>query len=347
MAHRDYPHVPLSIPEIPEYPTRATENYQLELGLGIVNRTGHALTVVTRTGLRFTVVPESRWSTERSVVFEQRFGCDRYTGVSIVPRDDDGYHASRSLAQRLYDVVREKVDARTGSNIRQNHRESFVKGRISYDTLMNCGGTVYVPELDILITSETHQNHPHPFCEEYILEAMKPSVSDARNGLSITLFIVSNAKHLSPRYINFNGIVLRIPITRNPSMKDGVYGSHPRRSESSGEVNHYIQTFMDLEEGEKYYRMYRTVEDAETFGFSKEALERENQTRKRESEERRYQREETAYERKESARETDDERARREGIRQDALDILKIISAVVMAVVGFCTAIIKFRSPTK
>lgn len=319
---------------------------QLTLSLGIVNNTGRDLTVVTRSGLKF-VLPSHRCVTDRSVFFREGFAVTSSAQVGLNPTHTP-YSEEPTTAQRLYDGMRERL-SRT-STIHGRPRDASAHSRISLDTLIEGGGTVYVPALDVVLS--VHANRAvilHPYSDEGVREQMRViDLDDA--SFRYAMYIVDNRRTHGDRYVNLNGKVFRVPCVYRPEVADGFYAVHPIPTMVGGVATEYQVVQLPLKEAEKQYALHRTPEEAETFGFSKEAMERENLTRKREQTQRAEEREETKQERAERLarqKEAEDAATRdyenRQAMRRDVVDMVKFISAITVAVTGFCITILKLK----
>lgn len=321
----------------------------MNLTLGIINNTGRELTVVTRSGLKFTL-PSHRQLTDRSVFFKEGFAISAAAQVTLNPSNSP-YSEEPSTAQRLYDGMRERINRTSSSVINGRPRDAVTHSRLTLDALIEAGGTVYVPALDVVLS--IHSNRAlilHPYSMDGVLEQMRSlDVDDA--SFRYAMYIVDNRRTHGDRYINLNGKVFRVPAVHRPDMADGFYAVHPTPTMVGGVATEYQVVHLTLKIAEKHYELYRTPEEAETYGFSKEALERENLNRKREQAQRADEREETKQERIErlaKQKEAEDKAARdfenRQAARRDIVDIFKFISAITVAVTGLCVTVVKLNN---
>ncbi len=320
---------------------------QVTLTLGIINNTGRDLTVISRSGLKYTL-PSYRTATDRAVFFREGFHLSHDADVSLNPTNAP-FSDQPTTAQRLYDGMREKLHREQSGMGRP--RQSTTIHRINLDALVTAGGTVYVPALDVVLS--IHSNRAvihHPFSEEGVKEQLRLIDMDTAS-FRYAMYVVDNRNTHADRYINLNGKVFRVPQRHRPDLRDGFYAVHPTPTMIGGVETEYVVIHLPLDEAEKEYQLYRTPEEAETFGFSKEAMERENQTRKREQAQKQDQREEIKYERTEQERAFEERQTRlkredehRAGVRRDIVDILKFVSAIVITVTGFCSVVLKLKA---
>lgn len=320
---------------------------QMTLTLGIINNTGRELTVVSRSGLKFSL-PSHRQVSDRSVFFKEGFQLAAATQVSLNPTHTP-YKEEPSTAQRLYDGMRERL-SRAGSIAGGRPRDAVTHTRLTLDALIEAGGTVYVPALDVVLSIHTNRAVIlHPYSADGVQEQMRSlDVDDA--SFRYAMYIVDNRRTHGDRYVNLNGKVFRVPCVYRPDMADGFYAVHPTPTLVGGVATEYQVVHLPLKDAEKQYELHRTPEEAETYGFSKEALERENLTRKREQAQRAEEREETKQERQERLarqKELEDAAARdfenRQANRRDLVDLVKFISTIAVTVTGFCITVLKLK----
>lgn len=264
--------------------------------------------------------------------------------VDLNPTDEP-FSETKSTAERLMDSMRKEL-VNHPMHGRQHH--SRVLHRLSLDQLMEAGGTVYVHALDVVVSIHTNRlSIHHPFSMEGTKHAMKAlDFSDV--SLRIAMYIVDNRRSLSDRYVNWQGRIMRVPTRQLPGTADGFYVVHPKPSKIGGVNTEYVSACMTLEEAEKEYGLYRTPEEAETYGFSKEAMERENLSMKRDMGQRQFEREETEAQRKDRLKAEQDEFNRRKqeledkmSWRRDALDFAKFFLGTVTLVAGTAATIVK------
>jgi hypothetical protein len=319
---------------------------QMTLTLGIINTTSRELTVVTRSGLKFKLASH-RTLSDRSVFFREGFVIAAGTGVDLNPTNAP-FKEELSTAQRLYDSMRSRIH-RTPT-IDGRNRDSSAVNRVTLDKIIDAGGTVYIAALDIVISIHTNRAviH-HPFSDDGIKDQITQLDADAAC-FRLAMYIVDNRRTYSDRYVNINGKIFRVPAVSRHDMADGFYAVHPTPSMVGGVATEYMAVHMSIEDAEKQYQLYRTPEEAVTFGFGKEAMARENQIRQRDKDLRQEEREETKQERNDRlARaaeiEADIKRRleERNALRRDTVEILKFVSAIVITVTGFCATVLKLK----
>jgi hypothetical protein len=320
---------------------------QIGLATSIINNTGRDLTVLTRAGVRFTI-RSCRSPTGRCVYFSSSIELVMDGDIELTLTDEP-FEDNLSTAQRLVDAMRKELTLKPTYGRR---KKSHVFHQLTLDQLIESGGSAYVRELDIVIS--VHVNSArlrHPFSMDGIKEAFREiDIDDA--SLRIAMYLVDNrGGSKADRYLNWQGRVFRVPHRHMPGKPDGVYVVHPRPSTVGGVSTEYVTIHLSLQDAEKQYGLYKTPEEAETFGFSKEALEKENLQLKREQQQRQWQREETEAERKErlkieaeAAASMELKRREREAWRKEFMEFVKLGTAIAGACVTLFGIAAKFAA---
>jgi hypothetical protein len=329
-----------------QYYDQFKSGWQLQTKTEITNNTGRDVVVITRSGLRFTF-SSKRAMPDRAILFREEFDLDARGDVILNPTDMP-FNAEGSTAERMVNHVRSTMPLGNGPLVKRKSARAW--HRLSIDALMDAGGSAYIQELDIVVTLQTNSNAIyHPFSMDGVMTAMKALEFDSVS-LRIAIYIVDNCGSRTDRYINWQGRVMRVPCKARVGYKDGVYVVHPRPSHVGGVDTEYVSYHMTLEQAEEQYGLYKSPEEAQTHGFSKEALERENLKLKREAALRSYEREETAEQRKERLRfESEDASFRkikqeeRAAFRRDILDAGKWMLGIVSVCASISTAVIKLK----
>lgn len=285
--------------------TAAQSSPQWTMSFGMTNQTGQDIAVITRNGLRF-IIPRSRNRGydvfDKALYFSEGFEVCREGDVELskierVP--EKGTTLSGVNLIKAYDNGTQKSDWRAMRGARQFHR-------LTLDVLNESGGTLYIHELDIVVTHYVNVTSIyHPFSKDGLLDSMSRASAESA-GVMFQCFIVDNRQFLADRYINILGRVMRVPKLRRPQSPEGFYVRHPK-STSVGDGNtEYDIVQIPLEVAEKEYQLFKTPEEAQTFGFSKEALENENLRLKRQTMLNQHEANELEFERNESAAERKD-----------------------------------------
>lgn len=155
---------------------------------------------------------------------------------------------------------------------------------ISLDELNSKGGTVYLEEIDKLVSLAEDDKIPdHPFTytsvDEHITEALR-EYGEATAGL--ILYVVDNSEEFGKRYINLNGNIMIVPPRIDPGRRNGVYLK----------LNGHIG---DKRRGVEFYefntlddkcpiKFFATIAEAENYGSEIEEKKRRHELAKAEVE---------------------------------------------------------------
>jgi hypothetical protein len=296
----------------------AQSSPQWTMAFGMTNQTGQDIAVITRNGLRF-IIPRSRAKGydvfDKALYFSEGFEVCREGDVELSKVDkvpEKGAEPSGINLMKAYDHGQRKTDWRAMRGARQYHR-------LTLDALQEAGGTVYIHELDIVVTQYINVTSIyHPFSRDGLLDTMCRQNEDSV-GAMFQCFIVDNHRYLSDRYINLLGRVHRVQKLYKPGHPEGFYARHPKSTSVGDGAIEYDIIHLPVEVAEKEYQLFKTPEDAQTLGFSKEALENENLRLKRqtmltqhEATEREFERSETTAERKDRLQKEKDTRELRD-----------------------------------
>lgn len=248
---------------------------QLELGMDILNLTGHPITVTTRLGERYTLYPRFDagpiW--KKAIFFTLRRRANDEVKVQPPYRSDSD---TAQVATRAYHGL--VAQETTGMHSSTYHKQMKLGCSLTLKELRGAGGRLYLEDLDVVVSlAESTVTDHHPYSRSAIEEYMALRWTDEAS-FTFRMYIVDNDRKLSSRYFNFNGKIYRIPLIYKEGVKDGVYVIHPPEVTSGlaalGSVR-YDATYLTLTEAEEQFALYKSIADAETFGFSKEALARE------------------------------------------------------------------------
>lgn len=144
------------------------------------------------------------------------------------------------------------------------------------------GGAVYVPELDLLISTRVlDQVPPHP----YSLLGIRQKVSKDRTLQSEDHFhyqvrIVDRAQIFSHRWININGTAFRIPSVEVSDDPDGVYLSTARADPVDPRRTKVVTEYYPFDKVHDHLTLYQTQNEAATLGDPQSAYKRELEAEK-------------------------------------------------------------------
>lgn len=255
--------------------------YQLDMGLEILNLTGVPITVTTRHGERYTLNPRFDngpvW--KRAIFFTVKRRASEEVRIQPPYRSEAD---TASVATRAYHGL--LTQERPNHGYQPGIRTMKVACSLSLKELKAVGGRLYLEDLDVVISlaEPTAADH-HPYSRAAIEEYMALRWSD-ETSFMFRMYIVDNDRKYSARYFNFNNHIYRIPLVYKDGVRDGVYVVRPPEV-ASGLAHHgslkYDAEYLTMEEAEKTYNLYATIADAETYGFSKDGMARENAQTKR------------------------------------------------------------------
>lgn len=238
-----------------------------------INGFNDPVSVVERNGIR-TIIPPQRDRNNINFIVRLTF----YVPKSI-HFDADFLLKSECDATVEFNAINKAGDKILSGNERILDTNAFsIDYVISRDKLDKRGGNIYLMERDIVISFHIGNKTPlHPASRDYQKERLlidsNKFINETQFGFSIK--IIDNNGMYGDRYVNLNGRAYRIPATRDRILTDGVYYS------SSG---HAIGNFNNcppethkytFEEADKALSLYRSVEDALTYGDPIKARENE------------------------------------------------------------------------
>lgn len=156
---------------------------------------------------------------------------------------------------------------------------------VSLETLKANGGSIYLYEVDTVISLSTMGDAPpHPFSDAGVQARLAHEsgfLGDDKK-FSMQIEIVDNGGFIGDRFCNVLGQVYRLQPKKDPTRKDGVYkvGNTPASSESTR--TELGSVFYPIEQAEETFRLYRSFEQAQDLGDEgtrqkREAAEAEQQ----------------------------------------------------------------------
>lgn len=227
--------------------------YEYSNGLGV------PVTVVTRQGLRVEL-PSSNNPRKSDFVVRVRVTMGKGVNVNI----DDLLNSSSSGSRTTGEVIRSGgVEERFG---RIRYELDY---RVAQKEITDLGGSLYLSNLDIVVTTvQGHRGSKHPFSDVGVRNQMveESEKVNCPGHFSYSLRIIDSNTRYGARYVNINGEVYKVPAERSSYKIDGVYliTSGP----VAGDVNNPkpVCERYEFEEAEEKLRLYKTAEEARTFG---------------------------------------------------------------------------------
>jgi hypothetical protein len=275
------------------------QNLQTSLTLQILvyNGLNTHVTLADRSGVNYIMPPGWRFG-DRAIYICRVVDMPRYT-EAFLGRNDAPASEPRTVAEMIVESMRRQAENQPfGGNRRQRHFFKIHEGQFHSQ-----GGSLYIPELDIVLAVGNQINQlAHPFTISGMLDEFK-HLHHLQDGLNVNIILVDNSRSRGDRYVNLLGAVHRVPRVEMAGKPDGVYIAHPIPPQSGGIKTESMSRFLTFEEAEKELGLYKTIEEAQTHGYSKEALERENLQLKREAAQRAFEREQVLHDREDRSAE--------------------------------------------
>ena len=230
------------------------------------------VTIVMRSGLSFLITPSVSRSNKDFVVKES------YTyGSDVIPDVRKLLHEVNEDSSSYQKALKAAIDNRS-ERVGCGKTRFAVEHRFSEEELGSHGGSIYVPELDIVISILAHHMvPPHPYsCEGNRRKMITEDDTINRLGVfGYSIRIIDNKGVFGNRYVNMSGECFKVAIVKDINLRDGVYVT----SSGLATGDHYAApprcNFYTLEEADKELKLYRSYEEAMTLGDVYAAKERE------------------------------------------------------------------------
>lgn len=241
-----------------------------ETGMAFINTTGMTVSVVTRNGALFVIPSAHRVRTTESLTIRMTYNLSQHVSSNL-------HGASRGIMpsdSKSLQILRELM-----THKRQLYypRDSFsIDYHIDLFDIESRGGVIYLTDLDIVVAlGECNPIHP------YSDAATRRRMIGQTDGLpqvdafGYTIRIVDKTGQFGPRYVNINGAVYKVAVSRDWADRDGVYliSSGAITSDFDNpppQVRRY-----EFTEAEEALGLYRTYDDAKNFGDAMAARKRE------------------------------------------------------------------------
>jgi hypothetical protein len=133
---------------------------------------------------------------------------------------------------------------------------------VTPSTINDNGGTLYIVEKDIILSTKRDNIPLHPFCFEAMTKQPKGTRTLGENGLAVE--IIDNRDTIGPRYMRLLGKVVRIDAVKNALKRDGVYLKYRGFMETSHDAVQDIVDYIPLESMQEAKWLYRSFAEART-----------------------------------------------------------------------------------
>ena len=236
------------------------------------NGTGEDITVVTRTGVQIQI-PPLRGARFHNFVIVTKYAAGFNVFVDTGGSSYDQGHSSSLEAKKIESAVFKTEYGQSGSR-----NTATVEYQISRQEFAESGGSLYLPNLDLLVSSLSYKYVPHhPFSKAGVRQTMidNDPLLNSNEGLSFNVRIVDKLARFGDRFVNIDGKVYRIRAIRESQVADGVYVvSHVP---ASGNHDYLIPKaeYYTFEEADKALSLYLTYNEAKTLGNPQDVYKRE------------------------------------------------------------------------
>uniref|UniRef100_A0AAU7PEZ8 Uncharacterized protein n=1 Tax=Burkholderia phage vB_BgluM-SURPRISE13 TaxID=3159457 RepID=A0AAU7PEZ8_9VIRU len=124
------------------------------------------------------------------------------------------------------------------------------------------GGTIYLVEQDIILSTKQDDIPLHPFCFEAMTRQPKGTRTLGENGLAVE--IIDNHERIGPRYMRLLGKTVRIDAVKNALKRDGVYLKYRGYMETSNDPIQDIVDYIPPESMPDAKWLYKSFAEART-----------------------------------------------------------------------------------
>ncbi len=234
------------------------------------NRTAFPLYISGRDGVRFRSVPTNRYN----VVDEFRIYVT-YTASAEVIRNAGNSLNESPNSGRVHDKILRAMKRAYTNGVNSGRDISWtVEYVVTEKQLRDCGGRLYLGDLDLLIETEQVRPMTHPYSqygtERRRLESLMPSCT--KNTLAFMFKAVDNSgsRMYADRYINIGGMVYRIAVEKDDAYATGIHVIGRKEIVmGDGELhttNEMESRFFTFEEADKNFGLRLTAEEAKVAG---------------------------------------------------------------------------------
>lgn len=340
----------------------------LERTVSYYNHLNDMVLVVGRDGLPFRLPSTGR----RDNTFQVRVTYSVDASVGIDPNNVFYHHGSDTAEGKALKTAIEAIEEKPNYGKRIIFSLDYT---VSRDDIVNEGGTLYLPDLDIVI-SVRKDNSPvvHPYSYTATRYQFMEAETDVNNTerFGYSIYIVSNDGMVNDKYVNIGGVVYRVPAAENKKLQDGVYlcSDAPVTNNASAPMPRVVQyTFEDAKEKLK---LYDSAEEAEKLGdqlverekeikelqvkyrelehdlkIERMEFEREIEEKKREYERLSLDRQEAQarveYERNIRAQRDKEYYETRSLARKDSSEVVKFIPTIITGSIALAVLLFKYK----
>jgi hypothetical protein len=244
-------------------PTDRNFNQPIEYHLSYINNFPVPVTVVWRSGLKFTLQPEPSLTSADfvarvSITMDSKVKVDIARVLSAVTEES----SMELKAMRQAFEAQVKVNTYGGAKIVLDHS-------LSLQRLQEMGGTVYYSEHDAVVSIlPFDQVPPHPYSPEGMQQQVVAGALGLgnENTFGYVIEIIDNHAKYGDRYLNICNKVYRISPKKDWERQDGIYVVSNYAVEGElGMSGRHMKNY-SFEQAEELLGLYRTYEEALNFG---------------------------------------------------------------------------------
>jgi hypothetical protein len=209
----------ISVPliESPAHQYSVHEHCDLSIHTKFLNYSGRTIRMGTRNGVIYDLQPRSDRH-RQDFIIRQELNLTDNLKASVRDRllSHEGIESSdlRAFKKLFLETYRDQAH---GVTLKFDYR-------ISAGDINHQGGTIYLTELDIILSTKQDNIPLHPFSLEAMSHTPKSVRTVTEGGLGV--FIVDNKETIGARYIRMMGKVVRIDPIKNGLKPDGVYTAY-------------------------------------------------------------------------------------------------------------------------
>lgn len=242
---------------------RQNAHSPLEIRTHYFNYTNRQVSVALRSGMKISIPPAMN-TVRRDFVVR----LELIMKNTVKTNADKAFCAVGEESSPEMKILRDAY-AVARNKVRFGNITLFLDYAVSWETLVENGGSVYYHDLDVLLSNLEPDSMPsHPYAwdghNNLLLDVQHTQLQGFGFGYSVKL--VDNARKFGDRFLNIAGKVYRVPTQVDPTTRDGVYlvSNQP-----------VVGDFSPIDAAVKYYPfdraeeevgLYRTKEDALNLG---------------------------------------------------------------------------------
>lgn len=243
--------------------------------IGFINNLPIPITVVDRQGIR-TGFTANRGQFSGDFILRRSEKFQPTVNLDLGDLLNDCGDMPSELSVQILGMLKQQPDV--SRTLTRRMIDFTIDFTITMEDLRRNGGSVYVPWLDVVVSTASIQAAPaHP--ESMVVKRQQLLGSGYLNapqsGMHYQVKIVDRAGVFGDRYVNINGDVFRVPVVSQSSYQDGVYliSTHP--SPTGEQFTYPRADYYRFDVADKRLGLYRTAVDAETLGDPQTAYKRE------------------------------------------------------------------------